>query len=189
MSPSLSLPIQQQIDLPPVFNLSSEVLKENILIVEDSSTVRKLFVRILSAHYNCIEAASDSEAFAQLSEKEFALVITDVMIPCLSGIKLLGKITEAYPDTAVIIVSGMTQPHLVQEALRLGAFDYLFKPFDLNVLKLTVKRALEKRSLMINARRYKKDLEARDIELARCKAQLECLQTQILNGEKLSAVS
>lgn len=162
--------------------------KERILIVDDQESVRNLFVDCLSARYNCAEASSVSEAFTQLRATEFALVITDVIMPGLSGTELLRKIVENYPYTAVIMVSGVDRPQRALDAVRLGAFDYLIKPCDLDVLELTVERALERRTLMLNARQYKLDLEARNNELVRSKTQLERLQTQIVQSEKMASL-
>lgn len=162
--------------------------KEHILIVDDSPTVRKVFAKHLAPRYNCFETASVSEALAHLTKAEFALVIADVILPGLSGVELLRKIIENYPYTAVIMVSGVDQPQRALDAMRLGAFDYLIKPCDLEVLELTVERALEKRTLMLNARQYKIDLEVRNNELARGKAELERLQSQIVHSEKMASL-
>ncbi len=163
-------------------------LKERVLIVDDEETVRRLFATCLSAHYDCAEAASTKEALAALAESDFALVITDMIMPGLSGVELLRKIIEIYPYTAVIMVSGINQPQRALDAVRLGAFDYLIKPCDLDVLEITVERALERRTLMRNARQYKLDLEARNTELASGKAELERLQAQIIHSEKMASL-
>jgi signal transduction histidine kinase len=159
-----------------------------ILIVDDEETVRKLFADCLSTSYKCVQASSVSEALAHLKSTEFALVITDVIMPGLSGTELLRKIVENYPYTAVIMVSGVDRSQRALDAVRLGAFDYLIKPCDLDVLELTVERALERRTLMLNARQYKLDLEARNNELVRSKAQLERLQMQIVHSEKMASL-
>lgn len=168
--------------------LFSSEENERILIVDDNEPVRKLFADCLSSRYDCVEASSVSEALAHLKAAEFALVITDVIMPGLSGTELLRKIIENYPYTAVIMVSGVDRPQRALDAVRLGAFDYLIKPCDLDVLELTVERALEKRTLMSNARQYKLDLEARNNELVRSKIQLERLQTQIVQNEKMASL-
>lgn len=166
----------------------NEERREQILIVEDSLTIRKIFVKHLSARYECVEAESAAEALSQLAEKEFALVLTDVIMPGLSGIELLRKIIERYPNTAVIILSGVNNPQRALDALRLGAFDYLIKPCDLHVVELTIERALERRELLINALQYKRALELRNVELARGKAELERLQAQIVHSEKMASL-
>lgn len=162
--------------------------RERVLIVDDSATIRKVFTKQLSTRYECVEASSVIDALEILKEGEFALVIADIQMPGLSGVELLRKIIEKYPHTAVIMVSGIDQPHRVLDALRLGAFDYLIKPCEPYVLELTAERALERRSLLINAKRYKADLELRNAELAEGKAQLERLQTQIVQNAKMASL-
>lgn len=189
MSTNLHLSIHQPQNISSKeFIFSSDEERERVLIVDDSITVRKVFAKALSTRYACFEASSVSEAFSKLSEIEFALVITDVLMPGLSGVELLRKIIETYPDTAVIMVSGVNQPQRALDAVRLGAFDYLFKPCDLSVLELTVERALERRNLLLNARQYKRDLELRNNELVRGKAQLQRLQAQIVHSEKMASL-
>lgn len=159
-----------------------------ILIVDDEECVRRLFVDYLSENYSCEEAAEAQEALELLARGPFALVIADVQMPGLSGIELLRKINEHYSDTAVIIVSGIDRTQRVIDAIRMGASDYLLKPCDLDVLTASVERALERRTLLRNARRYKHDLEKRNAELARQKTEMERLQAQILQAEKMASL-
>lgn len=159
-----------------------------ILIVDDSSVVRKVFQRCLINDYDCFEAESVLDALALLKDRKFDLVITDVLMPGLSGIELLRKIIESYPDTAVLVVSGVDKPQRALDAVRLGATDYLIKPCEPEVLQIAVQRALERRELIVNARRYKQDLEERNEELVRGKAQLERLQAQIVHSEKMASL-
>ncbi len=167
---------------------STEEMLPRILIVDDSVVVRRSFSKILSSGYDCIEAESAIEALTRLRESHFDLVITDIMMPGLSGIELLRKVIETYPETAVLVVSGVDRPQRALDAVRLGAFDYLIKPCDPAVLQLTVERALERRTLIENAKRYKQDLEDRNEELLRGKRQLERLQAQIVHSEKMASL-
>ena len=160
----------------------------SILIVDDEESVARLFAEYLGETYSCETAANTQEALDILSREPFALVVTDMQMPGLSGIELLRKITERYMDTAVIIVSGVDRPQRVMDALRVGASDYLIKPCELDVLTFSVERALERRTLLRNARRYKQDLETRNAELARQKTELERLQAQILQTEKMASL-
>jgi signal transduction histidine kinase len=109
-------------------------------------------------------------------------------MPGLGGIELLRKINELYRDTAVIMVSGIDRTQRVIDAIRMGAYDYLLKPCDLDVLELCVARGLERRTLLRNARRYKDDLENRNTELARRKAELEHVQAQLVHSEKMASL-
>lgn len=161
---------------------------KRILIVDDEEVVRTLFALSLSERYECATAADTQEALRLLAEQQFALVISDVQMPGLSGVELLRKIISDFPDTAVIMVSGVDRSQRVIDALRLGAFDYLLKPCDLDVLQLRVEQALERRLLIRNGKRYKEELEIHNAELAAQKAELIRLQAQLLQNEKMASL-
>ena len=166
----------------------AEAHDRRLLIVDDEETVRNLFGEYLSQYYSCEKAADAQEALEFLAREPFALVLTDIQMPGLGGIELLRKVTELYIDTAVIIVSGIDRTQRVIDAIRVGASDYIIKPCELDVLALRVERALERRTLLRNARKYKRDLELRNKELARRKAELERLQAQITQTEKMASL-
>jgi two-component system NtrC family sensor kinase len=159
-----------------------------ILIVDDEEAVRNLFASYLGETYCCETAGDAQQALEILAREPFALVLSDIQMPGLGGIELLRKIIERYPETAVIIITGVDRTQRVIDAIRVGAYDYLLKPCDLDVLSLCVDRALERRLLLRNARRYKRDLEARNVELARQKTELERLQEQIIQSEKMASL-
>lgn len=165
-----------------------EQSQPRILIVDDEPTIRDLFAFFLSEHYSCVTAGDAQEALARLAGEEFALVISDVNMPGLSGVELLRKVVERHPETVVIMVSAMERTQRVLDTLRLGAFDYLIKPCDLDVLALSVERALEQGALVRMAKRYKQDLEEQNRELVRRKQQLERLQTQLVHSEKMASL-
>jgi two-component system NtrC family sensor kinase len=150
--------------------------------------VRNLFAHCLNERYSCATAANAQEALEWLQSEPFAMVISDIQMPGLGGIELLRKINELYRDTAVIMVSGIDRTQRVIDAIRMGAYDYLLKPCDLDVLELCVERGLERRTLLRNARRYKEDLENRNTELARRKAELEHVQAQLVQSEKMASL-
>src|SRR6266851_227940 len=156
-----------------------------ILIVDDEEGLRNMFAEWLSESYECRTAASADEALEHLARERCALVISDMMMPGRNGVELLREVRARYPDTAVIMVSGVDRPQRVRDALRVGAFDYLIKPCELDVLGISVERALERRKLQLTARKYKADLEAQNAELSRSKAELERLQAQIVHSEKM----
>jgi len=169
-------------------NELSEPGGERILIVDDEDQVRQLFAISLGERYECSTAASANEALELLATTPFDLVITDMMMPGRNGIELLRDIKSRYPDTAVIMVSGVDRPQRLRDALRVGASDYLIKPCELEVLSISSERALERRSLQITARKYKADLERQNTELATRTAELERLQAQIVHSEKMASV-
>lgn len=159
-----------------------------ILIVDDEAAIRNLFAAWLSEDYECETAASADEALAILATEAYALVISDMMMPGRNGVELLREVRSRYPETAVIMISGVDRPQRVRDALRVGAFDYLIKPCELDVVTLTVERALERRALQRTARCYKAHLENQNLELASSKTALERLQAQLLHTEKMASL-
>ena len=161
---------------------------EQILIVDDEEAVRNMFSICLENRYVCVTAASVAEALERIRETNFELIITDLMMPELTGVDLLDRVLEISPDTTVIMASGVGDPRSTLEAVRRGAFDYLIKPCSLGELELTVERALENRRLKLEARRYKAELEAHNRQLAHGKAELERLQAQVVHHEKMASL-
>ena len=159
-----------------------------LLIVDDEEPVRNLFAAYLGETYTCRTAADAQEALEILAREPFALALTDIQMPGLGGIELLRKIVERYPETAVIVISGVDRTQRVLDAIRVGASDYLIKPCELDVLALSVERALERRVLLRNARRYKRDLEMRNAELAQQKAELVRLQAHMVQSAKMASL-
>jgi two-component system NtrC family sensor kinase len=170
---------------------SSEFMDEGdrrLLVVDDEELVRNMLSRYLGEKYPCATAASAEEALLRLAAEEFALVISDVVMPGRNGIELLREVVTRYPDTMVVMLSAISRPQRVLDAVRLGAYDYLIKPCDLDALSMTVERALERRALLRAARHYKVDLERRNEELRRSKAELVRLQAQIVQSEKMASL-
>jgi signal transduction histidine kinase len=170
------------------FMVSASPDAQRILIVDDEDMIRKMITAFLGDKYACETAASSDEALVHLVKDTYALVITDIQMPGRNGVELLREIRTRYPDTAVIMISGIDRPQRIRDTLQIGAVDYLIKPCDLEVLAFSVERALERRELMLTARTYRADLERQNIELAARKAQLERLQAQIVHSEKMAGL-
>ncbi len=131
----------------------------SILIIDDEEPIRRLLALYLSDEYTCVTAASADEATALMASSFFNLVMTDITMPGTSGIELCQYIHRAYPETVVIMVSGMTDINYAVEAMRQGAFDYVIKPFDLAHVLMAVKRALRYQVLVAAKRHYEQSLE------------------------------
>lgn len=159
-----------------------------ILIVDDEQIIRDMFSAFLEQKYSCETAASCDEALAHLATDPYALVMSDIQMPGRNGVELLRETRNRYPDTAVIMISGIDRPQRIRDAMQLGAIDYLTKPCELEVLGFSVERALERRDLMLTARTYRADLERQNLELAARKMQLERLQAQIIHSEKMAGL-
>jgi YesN/AraC family two-component response regulator len=118
----------------------------SILVVDDEESVRNLLCELLEDQYTCHVAGTAEEAQKQLSEENYDVVITDISMPGMSGLELLGHIRQAQPDTPVIIISGISDLDYVKGLVEMGAFHYLMKPFQLEAAEETVARALEYRA-------------------------------------------
>lgn len=130
-----------------------------ILIVDDEVEITEILADLLSADYECSRAGSAEEALTRLREGEFQLVISDITMPGMSGLDMIPHVKECSPDTVVVMISGMQTVESAIGALRLGAFDYLMKPFDLRQVEAVVKRALEHHDLVVAKQRYENHLE------------------------------
>jgi two-component system response regulator PilR (NtrC family) len=116
-----------------------------ILLVDDDETIRDTLYELLSTDYACQTAETAEKAFARLEVDHYDVVITDISMPGLSGLELLGHVRQKFPDTPVIIISGIGDREHAQGLIKLGAFDFLLKPFSLDVVEKSVKRAMEYR--------------------------------------------
>jgi DNA-binding NtrC family response regulator len=114
-----------------------------ILIVDDDDVIRDTLDELLSCEYQCETVETGEKALAKLAAATFEVVLTDISMPGLSGRELLERVLHLYPQTSVIIISGFSDEEHAQELLKVGAFDYLLKPFRLEVVEQSVKRALE----------------------------------------------
>src|SRR5215213_1388204 len=149
----------------------------HILIVDDEVEITEILADLLSEEYECLRAASAEEALAHLHNGEFQLVISDITMPGMSGLDMIPHVKDLSPDTVVVMISGMQTVESAIGALRLGAFDYLMKPFDLRQVEAVVKRALEHHDLVVAKRRYENHLEElveqRTVELDKALNSLE----------------
>ena len=117
-----------------------------ILVVDDEESIRSVLSQVLSEDgFTVTEAASGEEALVLFQKQPFDLVITDIVMPGISGIELLEKIRELNSDTQVIIMTSYASLDTAVSALRSGAYDYIFKPFeDIDVISAAARRAAEK---------------------------------------------
>ncbi len=119
--------------------------KSNILVVDDEIGPRESVRMILSPYYNVYTAEQSVQAMKILSRTPIDLVTLDLKMPGLTGIKLLEKAKQHDQDIEAIIITGYGSLNTAVEGLRLGAFDYISKPFDVNHILSQVSRALKRR--------------------------------------------
>jgi putative nucleotidyltransferase with HDIG domain len=135
------------------------IAKPLLLIVDDEVEVRGVLCDLLGETYECAEASSAEEALTQLRERNYQLVISDITMSGMTGLEMIPHAKLASPDTVIVMISGMQTIESAINALRLGAFDYLMKPFDLRQAEAAVARALEHHELVAAKRRYENHLE------------------------------
>jgi putative two-component system response regulator len=137
-----------------------EEAEVTILIVDDEDAIRSMLTRKLEGDGYCCEVASDgNEALWKAFMKDFDLVLMDIKMPGLSGMDALPQIVTDHPDTCVIMITAVVDAKTAVEAMKLGAYDYVTKPFDLDDLSMRVIRALERRRLVLENREYQRHLE------------------------------
>ena len=124
-------------------------MSARILVVDDEEIVIRSCLRILGGGDYEVEAVQDGwEALKKIDENHYDVLILDIMMPKIDGLEVLQRVKESHPDIDVIMITGLSQIDTAVRAMKLGAFDYLPKPFDPDELKLVVERALERRQLL-----------------------------------------
>lgn len=135
-----------------------------ILVVDDEPYIRELLVKMLTTAtegYSCTSAASGEDAVKLLESNEFHLILTDIWMPGMSGLDLLTFVKSLYQDVAVVMATGVDDRETAIEALEVGAYGYIIKPFDRNDLLIHVAAALQRRDLALLSERYERELEER----------------------------
>ena len=142
--------------------------QETILVVDDEAVVRELLYQSLSQEgYLCETAGDADQALDRITNVLPALVLLDINMPGKSGMELLPEIIAKYPDTAVIMVTAVSNIETAIKLLKMGAYDYVIKPINLNVLTVSIDRALDRRRLILENRSYQLHLEEKVEEQTR----------------------
>ncbi|MFA6055976.1 MAG: sigma-54 dependent transcriptional regulator [Thermodesulfovibrionales bacterium] len=122
--------------------------KGRILIVEDEKSMREVLRMLLEGEgYDVISASDGLDGSSYIERDIFDLVITDIKMPGLDGFELLKKVKEISPETLVIMVTAFGTSESAIEAMKRGAYDYINKPFNIDELRIIVRKALEKKRL------------------------------------------
>ena len=131
-------------------------------MVDDEQNIRRMLIRVLSSEgYTIKEAANGLEALKKLEGENCSLVLLDLKMPGLNGIETLRKIKEYDPNLPVIMISAYGSITEAVEAMKLGALDYLIKPFDIEELKIMVERAIKQYELKVENIYYREEEEKR----------------------------
>ncbi|MFQ5870463.1 MAG: sigma-54-dependent transcriptional regulator, partial [Candidatus Zixiibacteriota bacterium] len=121
----------------------------SILVIEDKDGMRDMLAQTLEAEGYQVDVAPDGMVGAsKAKEKRYDLVLTDLKLPKLSGLEVLTEIKDNDPEAVVVVMTAYGTVENAVEAMKIGAFDFLTKPFDTDHLTVLIKRALENRRLV-----------------------------------------
>jgi len=116
-----------------------------ILVVDDEESIRNLLKRFLEEEgYSVVTAADGEEALDEMSRQGAEIALVDIRMPGMSGIELLGKLTTDWPDVCVIMATAILDTKTAVEAMKMGAYDYITKPFAPDEVVQKVHKAIEK---------------------------------------------
>jgi putative two-component system response regulator len=130
------------------------------LIVDDEPRLRQVLMHLMRASgFKCRDAGNGEEALERLAEAPVDLVMSDLRMPKMDGTELLRRVRAEYPDTAVMMITAVSDVEVAVSCLSNGAMDYLTKPFHLDEVRARVAQVLEKRKLLLENREYQEHLE------------------------------
>ncbi|MEL1241730.1 sigma-54-dependent transcriptional regulator [Flavobacterium flavipallidum] len=130
-----------------------------ILLIEDEAAIRRVLSKILSEEndsYQVEEAEDGVSGLEKIKNNDYDLVICDIKMPKMDGVELLEEVKKIKPEIPMVMISGHGDMETAIQAMRLGAFDYISKPPDLNRLLNTVRNALDRKQLVVENKILKK---------------------------------
>jgi DNA-binding NtrC family response regulator len=130
-----------------------------ILIIEDEVSIRRVLIKILieeSVTYKVDEAEDGKLGYEKIKNNDYDLVLCDIKMPKMDGVELLEAVKKIKPEIPMVMISGHGDMETAIQTMRLGAFDYISKPPDLNRLLNTVRNALDKKQLVVENKILKK---------------------------------
>lgn len=130
-----------------------------ILVIEDEAAIRRVLIKILSEEndtYSVEEAEDGLVGIEMIKKDDFDLVLCDIKMPKMDGVEVLEAVKKIKPEIPMVMISGHGDLDTAVNTMRLGAFDYISKPPDLNRLLNTVRNALDKKELVVENTRLKK---------------------------------
>ena len=137
-------------------------MTDSILVVDDELSMREfLQIMLQKQGYQVATASQGEEALALLDRKNFDLVICDIMMPRVDGMQVLRQVKEADPQAQVVMITAFASTESAVEAMKLGAYDYITKPFKVDEIKLVIANALERSRLVRENVRLRQELKVR----------------------------
>ena len=151
-----------------------------VLVVDDEASVRDVLCETLvEAGEEVISAADGYQALDLISASDVGVMLLDISMPGLSGLDVLAEVRARSPEMSVIMVTAIADLAIGVNAIKQGAYDYVTKPFDLDAIEAAVRRAHERRTLILLDRRHKQEL---DVKLREQDARLREQFAQLVEG-------
>jgi DNA-binding NtrC family response regulator len=142
----------------------SDLLSSSILVVDDDPRVRQQLERLYTqSGYSVVAVSSAEEAVARLAEEDIDFAITDIKLPGMDGVQLISYMHQNFPDVPVIAITGYSDIQTAVNVLKLGASDFVVKPFDLGAVQESTRVALEKSNVYMEIRHLRRWLKDRSI--------------------------
>ncbi|MGB6010663.1 MAG: sigma-54 dependent transcriptional regulator [Desulfobacterales bacterium] len=132
---------------------------DTILVVDDENGVRQSFNMVLKDKYNVLLAETGQEAMDIFRKNSVDLILLDILLPDIDGLDLLSKLVETDPNTEIIMVTAVNEIQSAVKAIKLGAYEYIIKPFVVDDVLIVIRRALEKRRLVKEVAYLRNELE------------------------------
>src|SRR4030043_2402498 len=122
-------------------------LLKSILVVDDEVGARETLKMILKGEYQGLLGKNAEEAFRQIDSHIPDVILLDIILPDMDGLKVLERLKQTLPDQLVIMITATKTVKTAVEAMKLGAYDYITKPFDIDELRLIISRSLSTKAL------------------------------------------
>jgi two-component system, NtrC family, nitrogen regulation response regulator NtrX len=132
-------------------------MAQNILVIDDEKAIRKALTEILTFEGFVVDEAADgAEGAKKIKENNYDCILCDIKMPKMDGMEVLAVAREERPDTPFIVISGHGNIETAVDAVKKGAYDYISKPPDLNRLLITIRNAMDKKSLVVETKQLRK---------------------------------
>src|SRR5436190_14021435 len=134
-------------------------MKSRVLVVDDEESIREfLEIMLRKEGYEVTCAEDGQKALDLIKKKSIDLVISDLQMPNMTGIELLRSVRDQYPELLFMMITAFGTTDTAVEAMKLGAYDYITKPFKIDEVRLNIANALRSRNLEVENRTLKKEL-------------------------------
>ena len=158
--------------------MPATAMPTNVLDVDDEDSIRQALERFVTRlGYRAVMARDGITALERVAQNRFDLMLCDVRMPGVSGVELVPKVLERDPDVAILMLTAVDEPRTAVDCLKLGAYDYLIKPVDLDELEMAMRTALRRRQLEMERRELERwlssEVQVRTRELEERTAALE----------------